>query len=69
MFAQYLQDPNLASWKTVLQKTRRMRPHILSEAEERLLALGESSLEGYDDTFSQLTDVDMRKLMVTVIGV
>lgn len=59
-FALFLEDPNLTAWKTALQKIRRMRPHVLSEAEERLLALGNSALEGYDDTFSQLTDVDMK---------
>jgi oligoendopeptidase F len=33
---------------------------VLSEAEERILALGSVALSGYDDTFSQLTDVDMK---------
>jgi oligoendopeptidase F len=37
-----------------------MRPHILSEREERLLALGAAALDGYDDAFSQLTNVDMK---------
>jgi oligoendopeptidase F len=37
-----------------------MRPHVLSEKEERLLALGSAALDGYDDAFSQLTDVDMK---------
>ena len=37
-----------------------MKPHILSEKEERLLALGSAALDGYDETFSQLTDVDMK---------
>jgi oligoendopeptidase F len=37
-----------------------MKPHVLSEAEERILALGAAALNGYDDTFSQLTDVDMK---------
>ena len=37
-----------------------MKPHILSEKEERLLALGSAALDGYDDAFSQLTDVDMK---------
>src|SRR5688572_9743139 len=59
-FAQFLEDPALAAWKTALRKIRRMKPHVLSEREERLLALGSSSLDGYDDTFSQLTDVDMK---------
>jgi oligoendopeptidase F len=37
-----------------------MKPHVLSEKEERLLALGSAALDGYDETFSQLTDVDMK---------
>ncbi|MEP6699386.1 MAG: oligoendopeptidase F [Verrucomicrobiota bacterium] len=59
-FARYLDDPALAAWHTRLRKIRRMKPHVLSEREERLLALGSSALEGYDETFSQLTDVDMK---------
>ncbi len=59
-FGQFLGDPALAAWKTALKKIRRMKPHVLSEREERLLALGSSALDGYDDTFSQLTDVDMK---------
>ena len=37
-----------------------MKPHVLSEPEERLLALGGVALSGYEDAFSQLTDVDMK---------
>lgn len=59
-FARYLDEPDLAAWKTQLRKIRRNKPHVLSEPEERLLALGRSALDGYDDTFSQLTDVDMK---------
>jgi oligoendopeptidase F len=59
-FEQFLNDPVLAEWKTALKKIRRMKPHVLSEREERLLALASSALDGYDDTFSQLTDVDMK---------
>jgi oligoendopeptidase F len=64
-FAEFLEDPALAAWKTVLKKIRRMKPHVLSEREERLLALGSAALNGYDDTFSQLTDVDMKFGVVT----
>ena len=60
MFDQFLEDPALAAWKTALKKIRRMKPHVLSEREERLLALGSSTLDGFDDAFSQLTDVDMK---------
>jgi oligoendopeptidase F len=59
-FAQFLEDPALAEWKIALRKIRRMKPHVLSEREERLLALGSAALDGYDETFSQLTDVDMK---------
>ena len=59
-FAQFMEEPALAAWKTQLKKIRRMKPHILSEREERLLALGSAALDGYDDAFSQLTNVDMK---------
>lgn len=59
-FARFMGDPALALWRTKLQKIRRLKPHVLSEPEERLLALGSSALDGYDDTFSQLTNVDMK---------
>jgi oligoendopeptidase F len=59
-FAQFLEDPALAEWKIALRKIRRLKPHVLSEREERLMALGSAALDGYDETFSQLTDVDMK---------
>jgi oligoendopeptidase F len=59
-FAAFLADPALADWRTKLHKIRRLKPHVLSEREERILALGSAALNGYDDTFSQLTDVDMK---------
>lgn len=59
-FAQFIANPGLKDWRIKLQKIRRMRPHVLSLPEERLLALGSVALSGYDDTFSQLTDVDMK---------
>src|SRR3984893_11638269 len=59
-FVKYMIDPVLAEWRIKLDKIRRLKPHVLSEPEERLLALGSVALSGYDDTFSQLTDVDMK---------
>jgi oligoendopeptidase F len=58
-------DPALADWRIRLHKIRRMKPHVLSEAEERIMALGAAALNGYDDTFSQLTDVDMKFGVIT----
>ncbi len=59
-FAKFVVDPALADWRIRLHKIRRLKPHVLSEPEERILALGSVALSGYDDTFSQLTDVDMK---------
>src|SRR5438477_5668218 len=59
-FAKFIIDPALADWRIKLHKIRRMKPNVLSEPEERILALGSVALSGYDDTFSQLTDVDMK---------
>ena len=59
-FAGYLADASLVEWSIALKKMRRLKPHTLSAAEERLLALGSSALHGHDETFSQLTNVDMK---------
>src|SRR6266566_4746032 len=59
-FGKFLAEPALKDWAIKLHKIRRMRPHVLSVPEERLLALSNVALSGYDDTFSQLTDVDMK---------
>ena len=59
-FDEFINAPVLKEWRNKLIKIRRMKPHVLSEPEERLLALGSVALTGYDDAFSQLTDVDMK---------
>jgi len=59
-FGKFFADPSLKDWQIKLHKIRRMKQHVLSVPEERLLALSNVALSGYDDTFSQLTDVDMK---------
>ena len=59
-FQRFLEDPILADWKVSLLKLRRYKPHTLSEREERLLTLGAPVIRGHSDTFSQLTNVDMK---------
>jgi oligoendopeptidase F len=59
-FARFVVEPALKDWRVKLHKIRRLKPHVLSEPEERILALGSVALGGYDETFSQLTDVDMK---------
>ena len=59
-FAQCLADPVLEPWRISLEKIRRLKPHTLSGDGERLMALGASALSGHRETFSQLTNVDMK---------
>lgn len=58
-FDEFLKNDALAEWAIPLRKIRRMKPHTLSEKEERLLALGASAIGAHRETFSQLTNVDM----------
>ena len=59
-FESYLAAAVLRDWAIPLRKLRRLRAHTLSAAEERLMALGSSALRGHSETFSQLTNVDMK---------
>jgi oligoendopeptidase F len=59
-FQSLLDDPKLADWRISLFRLRRYKPHTLSESEERLLTLGGPVIRGHSDTFSQLTNVDMK---------
>ncbi len=59
-FQRFLDDPVLANWKISLSKLRRYKSHTLSEPEERLLTLGSPVIRGHSETFSQLTNVDMK---------
>ncbi|MFZ4682071.1 MAG: oligoendopeptidase F, partial [Terrimicrobiaceae bacterium] len=59
-FSAFLNDPLLVEWTIPLKKLRRLKAHTLSASEERLLALGASAIRGHGETFSQLTNVDMK---------
>lgn len=59
-FDTFLSDPLLSEWTVPLKKLRRLKAHTLSANEERLLALGSAATRGHGDTFSQLTNVDMK---------
>ena len=58
-FQSYLNDPLLEDWKISLERLRRLKPHILSSKEERILSLSMPAIGGHQETFSQLTNVDM----------
>jgi oligoendopeptidase F len=60
VFEEFLNDPVLADWRRMLIRVRRYRPRTLSEPEERILAAGSTIIRAHQETFSQLTNVDMK---------
>ena len=56
---EFLADPVLADFTISLNKLLRWRPHILTENEERILAMQEEANQTASNSFGALTDVDM----------
>jgi oligoendopeptidase F len=54
----FLGDPALAEFTVWLRKVLRFRPHVLSEKEERLLAMQMEANQTASNAFTVLTDVD-----------
>lgn len=65
VFESLVAAPDLAPWLTVLQRLRRFKPHTLNASEERLLAMSYQPLAGHEETFSQLTNVDLKFGLIT----
>ena len=55
---QFMGDPLLRDYTVYLSRLLRMKPHILSEAEERLLGMQMEANQTAQKAFSSLTDVD-----------
>jgi oligoendopeptidase F len=55
----FLADERLAEYKITLQRILRWKPHILSEKEERVIALENEAARIPAEAFSVLTNVDM----------
>jgi oligoendopeptidase F len=55
----WLETDTLREYRIYLEKILRFKPHILSEEEERLLALQTEPNQTASNTFSALTNVDM----------
>ncbi|MDR0707058.1 MAG: oligoendopeptidase F [Treponema sp.] len=55
----FLRHPRIAEYRVYLQKLLRFKPHVLSEKEERLLALHSEGEGVAQDAFSALTNVDL----------
>ncbi len=57
--AGFMEAERLAEYRIFLKKILRWKPHVLSEKEERILALQEEALAVPRETFSVLTNVDL----------
>lgn len=55
----FLESPLLSEYRIVLNRILRFKPHILSEKEERLLALQAEAAQTASQAFSALTNVDL----------
>ena len=55
----YLKSPVLAFYKRSLDEVARFRPHVLSEAEERILGLSADALSTPGNIFKMLNDADL----------
>lgn len=55
----FLEDPGLSEYRVYLTKILRFKPHVLSEREEKLLALQAETNQTASKAFAALTDVDM----------
>jgi len=54
----FLEHPRLTDYRILLQRILRYKPHILSENEEKILALHAEAEDTANDAFSVLTNVD-----------
>jgi len=55
---QFLRHPRIADYVIYLRRTLRYRPHVLSDREERIIALNAEAEGTVSDAFSVLTNVD-----------
>ena len=58
--AEYLVSPELAPHRLTLDRLQRFKPHTLSEAEERVLALATETGQTAHNVFDQLLDADLK---------
>lgn len=66
---QWAENPEMAEFDYYLREIERNKPHVLSDAEERLLALSGEISESYDTIYTMLSDVDMQFAPVEKNGV
>ena len=55
----FIRDPDFAPYEYRLRKIAASKAHVLSEAEERLLALSSDVMRGFQDVFSMLNNANL----------
>lgn len=63
-FAEMLESPALKPYRLSLERLRRYKPHTLSDAEEKLLAMQSEMAGAASRAFRQLTDADFKFGMI-----
>lgn len=64
--SEWIEDESFDDYRIFLKKTLRAKPYVLSEKEERILALQSESSETAHNAFSLLTNVDLKFGTVSV---
>ena len=59
-FQQLLRAPEIKPYRLMLERLARYKPHTLSDAEERLLAMQSEMADMANHAFRQLTDADLK---------
>jgi oligoendopeptidase F len=67
VMAEWIQDPEVASYRFWLEQLLRSKPHVLSPDEERLLSMAAEPLGAIAKTVSVLKNVDLAARLPTVV--
>ena len=55
----FIADPDFAPYEYMLRKVEKSKEHVLSSAEEKLLALGSDVMGGFQDVFSMMNNANL----------
>ncbi|MBQ9713745.1 MAG: oligoendopeptidase F [Clostridia bacterium] len=64
----FIADPDFAPYEYMLRKVEKSKAHVLSAAEEKLLALGSDVMGGFQDVFSMMNNANLNLPMAKFNG-
>ena len=65
---EYIADKEFSDYDYILQRIEKSKKHVLSEGEEKLLAMASEATEGYHAVFSMLDNADLNLPEATLHG-